>query len=176
MAWTVEVGRVMAGRGPAPKANAVRRNKENKTREFVKYDGVLRGFELPDAKDVLPPLYEKQADGSYSPVAQTAWHPMTLKMWESWRSSPMAAAMLTEVDWMYLLDTMLMHHTMWVKGSFDTAAEVRQRLAKFGATNEDRLRLRMEVEVPEKYPVGPEGGSKPVSSFDSARRKRLSEG
>lgn len=167
----------MAGRGPARKADAVRRNKENKVRDVVKYDGAIRGFELPDAKSVLPPksVYDAEA-GVWVQEEQTAWHPMTVQMWESWRSSPMAVAMATEVDWNYLLDTMLMHHAMWTKGSFDMAAEVRQRLAKFGATNEDRLRLRMEVEVPEKYPVGAEGESKPVASMDSARRKRLSKG
>lgn len=148
---------LVAGRGPAPKGNAVRRNKESQIRDVVKYDGAIRGFELPDATEVLPPAFERDADGAWIPVEQTAWHPMTVRMWEAFRSSPMAVAMATEVDWAYLLDTMLMHHSMWTKGSFDMAAEVRQRLAKFGATNEDRLRLRMEVEIPEEYPVGPDG-------------------
>lgn len=166
----------MAGRGPAPKQNAQRRNKENKVRSVVKYDGAIRGFELPDAREVLPPAYERDADGAWVPVEQNEWHPMTVRMWESFRSSPMAVAMATEVDWAYLLDTMLMHHSMWTKGSFDMAAEVRQRLAKFGATNEDRMRLRMEVEVPEQYPVGESGRQGAVVSIDEGRRKRLSEG
>lgn len=165
----------MAGRGPVQNPNSAR-SRGRAPMESVKYDGAVRGFELPDAKGLLPPLRRK-VDGEWVQIEQTEWHPMTVRTWEAWRSAPMAVAMATEVDWNYLLDTMLMHHSMWSSGSFDQAAEVRQRLAKFGATNEDRLRLRMEVEVPEQYAVGPEGsGSKPVASMDAQRRKRLTKG
>jgi hypothetical protein len=36
-----------------------------------------------------------------------------------------------------------MHHAMWSKGQWTLAAEVRLRVAKFGATPEDRARLRI---------------------------------
>ena len=161
----------MAGRGPAPKPDAIRRNRTQ--RELIKYDEVVRGFDLPDAHEVLPPL-RKKVDGEWRQEPQYEWHPMTLKMWDAWRTSPQAVQMMTEVDWAYLLDTALMHHSMWVTGSFDTAAEVRQRMSMFGATPSDRARLRMEVEVPkEKYPVGESGTTHGVASIDDQRRKRL---
>lgn len=53
------------------------------------------------------------------------------------------AETFTETDWSFLLDTALMHHAMWSKGQWTLAAEVRLRVAKFGATPEDRARLRM---------------------------------
>lgn len=49
----------------------------------------------------------------------------------------------TATDWSFLLDTALMHHAMWSKGQWTLAAEVRLRVAKYGATPEDRARLRM---------------------------------
>jgi hypothetical protein len=38
-----------------------------------------------------------------------------------------------------------MHDAMWSKKQWTLAAEVRLRAAKFGATPEDRARLRMRV-------------------------------
>ena len=59
-----------------------------------------------------------------------------------WRRSPQADVMI-ESDWYFLLDTALMHDAMWSKGQWTLAAEVRLRVAKFGATPEDRARLRL---------------------------------
>lgn len=125
----------MAGRGPARTGKAVRRNKVPDTvmvkapEKHEKY-----GWELP--KGVL-----RDKDGD--PIA---WHPMTKKWWDAWRSSPQATRMLTEPDWHFLLDTALMHHNMWENGRWDFASEVRLRVAKFGATPEDRLRLHLEID------------------------------
>lgn len=127
----------MAGNGPAPKANR-QRSRDTPQRETIKADGSISGFDLPDG--VLP-------DGG-------EWHPRTRKMWDAWRASPQAQRMVTDVDWEFLLDTALMHHMMWSKGRWDFAGEVRIRMAKFGATPEDRLRLKLEVEVPEQYAAG----------------------
>jgi len=71
------------------------------------------------------------------------WHPMTRRWWAVWQNAPMAA-MMGETDWSYLLDTALMHHAMWSKGQWTLAAEVRLRVAQFGATPLDRLRLRIQ--------------------------------
>ncbi|WP_226654965.1 hypothetical protein [Leifsonia sp. LS1] len=76
--------------------------------------------------------------------------------------------MLSEPDWDFLLDTALMHHTMWAKGRWEFASEVRLRAAKFGATPEDRLRLRQEIDVPEEYPAGAAGNDN-VTSIESRR-------
>jgi hypothetical protein len=98
---------------------------------------------------------------------------MTKKWWTAWRKSPQAAGMLSEVDWYFMVDTALIHHNMWSNGRWEFANEVRMRVAKFGATPEDRNRLRMEIDVPETSPVGIKNKGNEVTSLDS-RRSRIS--
>jgi hypothetical protein len=45
-------------------------------------------------------------------------------------------------------------------------------VAKFGATPEDRIRLKVEIAVPEEYPAGAQGTN--VTSMDE-RRSRVSK-
>ncbi|GAB7187162.1 hypothetical protein ATKI12_6993 [Kitasatospora sp. Ki12] len=127
----------MAGRGPAPKdpARRRRRNAESAPLVTLEPDDELRGPELPEG--VLG-----EDDG-----ASVDWHPMTKLWWESWRASAQAQT-FTATDWLFLIDTALMHHTMWAKGRWEFASEVRLRAAKFGATPEDRMRLKIQVETP----------------------------
>ncbi len=70
------------------------------------------------------------------------WHPRTRAWWRIWKESPQAEIFMA-TDWDFLLDTALMHHAMWSKHQWTLAAEVRARVAKFGATPEDRAKLRM---------------------------------
>ncbi len=70
------------------------------------------------------------------------WHPRTVDWWDTWKRSELAKD-FTASDWSFLIDTALMHHAMWSKGQWTLAAEVRLRVAKFGATPEDRARLRI---------------------------------
>lgn len=112
----------MPGYGPAPKdpARRARRNKDTvptSTIQFVRAEQP----ELPDGIE---------------------WHPRTVEWWAMWAESPQAEHFMAS-DWDFLLDTALMHHAMWSKGQWTLAAEVRLRVAKFGATPEDRARLRM---------------------------------
>ncbi len=118
----------MAGRGPAPKDPATRRrrNKPSVLTTVVTPDDELRGPDLPEGME---------------------WHERTQAWWETWRRSAQAQAM-TDTDWSFLLDTALMHDAMWSKGQWTLAAEVRLRVAKFGATPEDRARLRIQVDQP----------------------------
>jgi hypothetical protein len=127
----------MGGRGQAPKdpEKRVRRNADPIPTAEITPDEELRGPELP--ADVL----------------EEDWHPQTLRWWNTWRSSPQAQTFL-QTDWDFLLDTALMHHTMWAKGRWEFAAELRLRAAKFGATPEDRARLRMKVTEPDKPAKG----------------------
>jgi hypothetical protein len=118
----------MGGRGFAPGDPEQRRRRNADTVPTVELtaDQKLRGLELPE--DVL----------------EESWHPQTLRWWNTWRSSPQAQTFL-QTDWDFLLDTALMHHGMWSRGRFDYAAELRLRVAKLGATPEDRSRLRMKI-------------------------------
>lgn len=147
----------MAGVGPAPKAQR-QRERDTDTRELVKADGKLGGFPLPEG--VLPGGPNEE------------WHPQTKVMWEEWRSSPQSQRMATGVDWQFMLDTALMHHMMWSKGRWDFAGEVRIRMAKFGATPEDRLRIKLEVEVPESFAAGNGGANDTSATTQQKRRQR----
>lgn len=83
------------------------------------------------------------------------WPPVTLVWWRTWRESAQAQT-FTETDWSFLVDTAVLHAAFW-GGDRSAAAELRLRVAKFGATPEDRARLRMEV-IPESassVPVRP---------------------
>ena len=137
----------MPGRGPAPKDPAARRRRNLQPAPTVltTADEGVRGPALPD-------------DAIDEP-----WHPRTLAWWDTWRRSPQAQA-FTTTDWDFLIDTALMHHTMWSKGRWEFASELRLRAAKFGATPEDRMRLRMQVTPP---PAPPE--EKPVSPYAHLR-------
>jgi len=150
----------MAGRGPARTGKAVRRNKQPAT-VTVKAPTKKYGWKLPEGV-----LFDRDGD----PVE---WHPATKKWWNAWRSSPQATRMLTEPDWQFLLDTALMHHQMWQNGRWDFASEVRLRVAKFGATPEDRLRLHLEIdeEIEQQGAAGNTAGTN-VTSIEE-RRKRV---
>jgi hypothetical protein len=114
----------MPGRGPVPQRERSRPNDTaRRDAEFVKVsdDGQLRGPGLPDG----------------------VWHERTAQWWDTWRCSPLSQT-FTATDWAFLLDTALLHNELW-SGNTGVAAELRLRVAKFGATPEDRLRLKVEI-------------------------------
>lgn len=147
----------MAGNGPPPTGKAIRRNKQPE-KMILRADGKKHGFKLPNV----------MVDPDTGEIEE--WHPVTQKWWDAWRTSPQGAMMLSEPDWYFLLDTALIHHKMWMNGRWEFASEVRLRVAKFGATVEDRMKLRQEIEAPEQFAAGTKKGN--VTSID-ARRGRL---
>lgn len=70
------------------------------------------------------------------------WPEQTRAWWAMWSASPLAES-FTANDWSELLDTALIHAGLW-GGDLKAAAELRLRVAKFGATPEDRARLRIQ--------------------------------
>lgn len=144
----------MAGRGFAPKATRSRaRDTKRRDAEMqrVEDDDELRGPMLPEG--VLPDDED--------------WHPRTRQWWDTWRSSAQAQVFI-DTDWDFLLDTALLHHVMWTKGRWEFASEVRLRAAKYGATPEDRMRLKLQIDTPTNKPAPTET---PRSTSD--RRKNL---
>lgn len=136
----------MAGRGPAPKDPADRRRRNiEPPMTVVAADGERRGPELPETHE---------------------WPNATLEWWETWRVSPQAST-FTDTDWSFLLDTAVLHAEFWL-GDRSVAAELRLRAAKFGATPEDRARLRLAVTDPSK-PAPP----KLQTKADRTRKARL---
>lgn len=120
----------MAGMGPAPKP-AGRRARTNAdpipstALRLVRADAP----ELPDLG------LDKNGE-------QQHWHERTVAWWQMWQHSELARD-FTASDWWFLLDTALLHNNYWANGHWTLAAELRLRVAKFGATPEDRARLRI---------------------------------
>lgn len=112
----------MAGRGPAPKpaARRARGNKDPHPTASIRFERAEQP-PLPDDVD---------------------WHPQTRRWWAMWSSAPQADHFMS-TDWDFLLDTAVLHDAFWRKGQWTLAAEIRLRVAKVGATPEDRSRLRM---------------------------------
>jgi hypothetical protein len=138
----------MGGRGPAPKETHSRaRDTTRRAAPVVSVvpDAVVRGPELPDG-------YE--------------WPDQTLAWWQHWRESPQAQTFIA-TDWSFLLDTALIHAEFWL-GDLSRGGELRLRVAKFGATGEDRRRLKLAV----GEPVGPPE-PRPSTRQTSNRKARL---
>lgn len=135
----------MAGRGPAPKGTRSRSRDEVEL-TVVEADGKVYGPELPETFEW--------------PAATVAW-------WETWRKSAQAQA-FTDTDWSFLLDTAVMHAEFWL-GNRSLAPELRLRVAKFGATPEDRARLKMSVGKPAASAATPKLQTKATR----VRRERL---
>lgn len=115
----------MAGRGPAPKASErrARRNADPVAARVIEVS--------PEAQPELPELMP----------SREPWPEATRTWWRMWAESPLSAD-FTANDWSELLDAAVLHGTYW-SGSTSVAAELRLRVAKFGATPEDRARLRI---------------------------------
>lgn len=135
----------MAGKGAIPKLEHAReRVTKARLAEFstVTPDDHLRGPDLPPGE----------------------WPEQTVDWWDELRRSPLAQKW-TELDWSHLRDTALIHRKLW-QGDLSQAAELRLRMAKVGATVEDRLRLRIQVDDDVKQVAQRQG-------FDPDRRARL---
>ncbi|KJL39920.1 hypothetical protein [Microbacterium trichothecenolyticum] len=159
----------MPGPPPSEKRSRAR---DNVQRDVIRNDGKVGGFDLRDLPEDFLPLKPKSQWEDPEQSEREEWHPATLRWWDNWRTSPQATRMVTDVDWDYMLDTALMHHRTWMSGGTNTErlAEIRIRLASFGATYADRLRLRLEVELPpEQHPAGAKGHANNVTDLDARR-------
>lgn len=148
----------MAGRGPAPSGTRSRDRDQKRVdagKVTVESDEELRGFDLPELED-------DPETGN-----PRGWPRMTQRWWLTWRKSPQAQT-FTDTDWDFLLETALIHRAFSL-GDTKQAAELRLRVAKFGATPEDRMRLRLQVAPPASEAKAPE--PKRVQPAD--RKERL---
>lgn len=116
----------MAGTGPAPKDpnRRARRNKDPVPQTVLEF--------RPSTQPLLPP---------FTPLDGEPWPQATIDWWATWGESAQADLM-TATDWAFLLDTAVLHALLW-RGDKSVAPELRLRVAKFGATVEDRARLRL---------------------------------
>lgn len=116
----------MAGRGPTPKPEG-KRARRNKPSSDLKV--------IESAPVGQPPLPE-EAPGDED------WHPRTIEWWERWGEDPLSQEFRSS-DWSELLDCAAIHSRFW-NGDLKLAGELRLRTGKFGATQEDRARLRIQ--------------------------------
>ena len=77
-----------------------------------------------------------------APRLPAGYGPEVRRWWRTWVASPQAEH-FTSTDWQFLLDTLPIVAAFY-GGDLKQAAELRLRVAKFGATPEDRARLRMQ--------------------------------
>lgn len=113
----------MAGRGPRPKDpnQRVRTN-----------------------ADPIPTTTLRFVPADQPPLPRGSWPKRTRDWWAMWGASAQAQ-MFTSTDWDFLLDTALLHAAYWgPEPVLSVANELRIRVAKFGATVEDRARLRIQ--------------------------------
>lgn len=134
----------MAGRGPAPKdpQKRVRRNSDPVALRVIHAD--------PVSQPGLPEEFE--------------WPERTREWWRMWDESPLSSD-FTQTDWDFLLDTAVLHARFW-NGDTSVAGELRLRVAKFGATPEDRARLRIT------FAQADEADGKRAEPKSSARERR----
>lgn len=127
----------MAGRGPQPKdpSKRVRRNADPTAATLLRFEEA----EQPN----LPTFYVNVEVDGETVRRRYQWPKITRDWWAMWRDSPQAEH-FGSTDWSFLLDTALLHAEVWGRGETKHAAELRLRVAKFGATPEDRARLRMQ--------------------------------
>lgn len=112
----------MAGRGPRPK--------DPSKRARVNADPVA--LKVYEGKPVDQPALPDDRD----------WPSMTLRWWDTWGNEP-ASRDFRPTDWDFLADTALIHAQVWAEGDLKLLPELRLRVAKMGATAEDRARLRI---------------------------------
>ena len=147
----------MAGRGFAPSGTRSRENDQKRDEAAVVKvapDDLLRGFDLPELEDD-PETGEPRG-----------WPALTRRWWARWRKSPQSQT-FAETDWDFLLETALIHRA-FVLGDLKQAAELRLRVAKFGATPEDRMRLRLQITPPAE-----QAKAEPKSAASPGRKDRL---
>ncbi|MFJ9234372.1 hypothetical protein ACIRJ3_05230 [Streptomyces anulatus] len=129
-------------RGPKPKDNAVRRNKHEHAQTLS--SSTTEGRALP------PGLGIKTAGAR--------------RFWRTWATSPQASNW-AETDWAELEITVKLVDALYA-GDVKLAGEIRQRVAKWGATTEDRSRLRMSIEDTEGQDEGGEPDSPDPTTTD----------
>lgn len=141
-------------RGPSPKDNAQRRNVHPHAQELPA--SPQKGRELPKAIGI-------RTGGAK-------------RFWQTWASAPQTTTWV-ETDWAELELTTKLVDGLYL-GDLKLAGEIRQRVAKWGATVEDRNRLRMTIETDDPEDENtPEGSpeSRPESNIDEELFKLLSE-
>lgn len=153
---------LVAGIGPPPKdpGKRARRNKDAVALKVVP----ARPVEQPS----LPTVYlDVVGEDGQVRRKRLHWPKITRVWWAMWAQSPLSAD-YTDTDWSFLMDTALLHARYWA-GETRLAPELRLRVAKFGATPEDRARLRITFAVADDVEAS---GARPEEPAPGGARSR----
>lgn len=119
--------------GPAPKELGTKAGHSGKQAPY-------RVVGLPEVPAPDLPEYFKWFDGERT--RKIAYPKETKEWWGHWQTSILNDG-FTQHDWDFLLDTARIHAEHHLGLNDRAAPELRQRLAKFGTTPEDRAKLRI---------------------------------
>lgn len=147
---------MMAGRGfpPKPEGRRVGHGSAGPALRVIHAEPVAQP-ELPS--------FEIESDGM---LVDFTWPARTREWWQMWADSPLSAE-FTATDWSELLDTAMIHARFW-RGDAKLGPELRLRAAKYGATPEDRARLRITFAAADEAENG-----KPAAPSSRQRRGPL---
>lgn len=139
---------VMPGGHPKHPDDRIRRNAPIFDKIPVRSDGLERGPALPEDIGIF-------------------WCKRTKEWWDIWRNSPQSMVM-HDTDWELMLETAILHNELWMPKvvwnkttkQYDNipknaselkslASEIRSRVSAFGASFEDRRKLRMDIQTPQ---------------------------
>ncbi|KLO25892.1 hypothetical protein ABW16_21505 [Mycolicibacter heraklionensis] len=148
----------MAGNGPAPQSRRARTNKDPIPMKVITAEPAKQP-ELPE--EFIVRYRDKEG---ILHVEGRSWPARTREWWQMWADSPLSND-FTTTDWSELLDTARLHAEYW-SGDLKVAGELRLRVAKFGATPEDRARLRIQ------FAAADEAEKKSAKPQPSARARR----
>lgn len=103
----------------------------------------FRVMGLPEVPQPPLPLFFRFYDRMLERPRKIKYPPETVAWWSHWEFSPLNDG-FTQHDWDYLLEVSIVHAQFWLDiDRMKAAAELRQRMAKFGVTPEDRAKLRI---------------------------------
>ncbi len=114
-----------------------------------------------------PPLPVLYVPGKGGRKVRYQWPAATKRWWANWAAEP-AAARFRPTDWDFLLDTALIHARVWGDGELSMLNELRLRVAKMGATAEDRARLQITYAHADEVDEPPAPGSSSSGAGDDA--------
>lgn len=125
-------------------------------------DAAMRTIKVEPSPQPELPDFTVQVEQDGTLVEQKfIWPQITRDWWDMWGNHPTAPE-FSASDWSFLMDTARLHAQFW-SGDAKAAAELRLRVAKFGATPEDRARLRIQFAIANQKDSGdggpPKGGS-----------------
>lgn len=147
-----------APKSPDQQANSTRARRDAARMKTVESEPCEAPF-LPD----FPPIWDDTGD-------QEGWPDQTLEWWKNWTQDPLTLDYRMP-DWLDLMDCAVVHARLWL-GDPKAAAELRLRMARHGATREDRARLRITFANADEAERKAKKGATPAQAGGESKNRR----